>query len=230
MTRCLVAAALIVCTPPPAVAAEFSGYAALTSDYVKRGVTQSAADAAWQLAGDIVFDSGWYLGVWGSTIDINNGPSRHRDREVNLYAGYAYDVSALWRVSALAVAYEYPGQTGNIDYNYVEYSVSANFDDRFWLEYSYSPDLYHTETTAANLEAYAELPLSNHWSIGAGAGYYDVAELTGTGYGYWQLGLTASFQHADIDLRYHEANRPVPFISTAAGSRSRLAITIRFLF
>ena len=230
MLRCLVALALIIFTQPFAVAAEFSGYAALTSDYVKRGVTQSAADAAFQLAGDVVFDSGWFLGAWGSTVDIDNGPTLQRDLEFNLYAGYAYDVSDLWRVSAHAVSYEYPGQIGSFDYNYVEYSVTTNFDDRFWLEYSYSPDLYHTKTTSQNLEAYAELPLRNNWSIGGGGGYYDVSELSGAGYGYWQLGLSGSFEYADIDFRYHDTNRPVPFISTASRSQSRIAVTIRVLF
>ena len=86
-------------------AAEFAGYVALTTDYVKRGVSQSDSDPALQLGGDVSFTNGFYLGAWASTTDIENGPDRRRDREVNYYLGYAFDVSKLWRISANAVAY-----------------------------------------------------------------------------------------------------------------------------
>ncbi len=230
MIRCLLAATLVFFALPAAMAAEFSGYAAGTSDYVKRGVTQSNADAAIQLGGDVFFDSGLFLGAWGSTVDIDNGPNRHRDLELNLYAGFNYDVSRLWRVSARVVSYLYPGQTGDFDYDYVEYSLAVNYDDRYWLEYSYSPDLYNTNRVSHNIEAYTERPLAGNWSIGAGAGYYDVSDLLGQGYGYWQLGVTASYQYADIDIRFHDTNRSVPLISTDERAQQRIAVTIKVPF
>jgi uncharacterized protein (TIGR02001 family) len=214
----------------PAAAAEFSGYATLTSDYVKRGVSQSDSDVAVQLGLDLSFDSGFFVGAWGSTVDIDNGPTRHRDQELNLYAGYAYDLSDRWRVTANLVSYEYPGQTGNIDYDYLEYSLVANFDDRAWLEYSYSPDLYNSGRSSENLELYTEFPLWENWVIGGGAGYYDVSELTGMGYGYWQLGVTGSFRYADIDFRYHDTNRSVYIISTDDLSGARVAMTLTIPF
>ena len=230
MIRCLLAATLVLFSLPVAMAAEFSGYAAVTSDYVKRGVTQSDADAAIQLGGDLFFGSGLFLGVWGSTVDIDNGPDRQRDLELNLYAGFAYDVSSRWRVSARVVSYLYPGQTGEFNYDYVEYSLAVNYDDRYWLEYSYSPDLYNTQRFSHNIEAYTERPLAGNWSIGAGAGYYDVSDLLGQGYGYWQLGVTGSYPYADIDIRFHDTNRSVPLISTDERSRQRIAVTIKVPF
>ena len=230
MIRGLFAATLVFFALPVASAAQLTGYAVLTSDYVWRGVTQSDGDAAIQLGGDVFFDSGWFLGAWGSTIDIDNGPTQHRDRELNLYAGFAYDVSSRWRMSARVVSYKYPGQTGDIDYDYVEYSLATNYDDRFWLEYSYSPDLYNTNLESHNIEAYAERPLAGIWSIGAGIGYFDVSELSGNGYGYWQLGVTGSFQYADLDFRYHDTNRSAMYVSTDERSKARVAVTITVSF
>ncbi len=230
MIRCLLAATLALFALPVAMAAEFTGYAAVTSDYVKRGVSQSNSDAAIQLGGDVFFDSGLFLGAWGSTVDIDNGPNRHRDLELNLYAGFTYDVSKLWRVSPRVVSYEYPGQTGEFDYDYVEYSLAVNYDDRYWLEYSYSPDLYNTNRVSHNIEAYTERPLVANWSIGAGAGYYDVSDLLGQGYGYWQIGVTGSYQYADIDIRFHDTNRSVPLISTGERAKQRIAVTIKVPF
>ena len=163
----------------PSIAAEFTGYVALTSDYVKRGVSQSDNNAALQLGADISFDSGFFAGAWGSSVDIDNEPTGQRDRELNLYVGYDYDVSDIWRLSANIVSYEYPRQTGDIDYNYVEYTLAVNYDDRLWLEYAYSPDLYNSNRSSENVELFAEFSLSENWSVGSGVGYYDVSNLTG---------------------------------------------------
>jgi uncharacterized protein (TIGR02001 family) len=117
---CLLATALMLAQGVSA--AEFGGYAAVTTDYVKRGVSQSDGDPALQLGGEVSFANGIFLGAWGSTTDIYNGRGRQRDREVNYYFGYAMDVTNSWQVSGHAVAYKYPGQTGGINYNYLEYS------------------------------------------------------------------------------------------------------------
>lgn len=211
-------------------AAEFTGYVAVMTDYVKRGVSQSDSDPALQLGGDVSFTNGFYFGAWASTTDIDNGPTRHRDREVNYYLGYVLDVSASWRLLAHAVAYEYPGQTGNVDYSYQEYSIGGSYDDRLWLEYAYTPDLYHRGLSATNIDLYAEWPLDNGWSVGGGAGYYDTSKLTGSAYKYWQLGVTKSFKWADVDLRFHDTDDWVPIISTPDRAKSRVVLKIQFPF
>lgn len=211
-------------------AADFSGYLALTSDYVKRGVTQSDGNPAIQLAADLNFDNGLFLGVWGSTLDIENGPSIHRDMEANYYVGYVFDASKSWQISAGAVAYDYPGQTGSFDYDYEEYSLGGNFDDRLWLEVAYSPDLYNSGLSSINVDLFAEWPINSVWAIGGGAGYYDTSNLTGSAYRYWQLGVTASLERADIDLRVHATDKWVPIISTPDRAKPRLVLTLQIPF
>jgi len=221
---------LILLIGKHAGAAEFSGYVALMTDYVKRGVTQSDGDPALQLGGDVSFTNGFYLGAWASTIDVNNGPTRQRDREVNYYVGYVFDVTKSWRISANAVAYEYPGQTGNVDYSYQEYTIGGSYNDKLWLDFSHSPDLYNTGLSATNVELFAEWPLNGVWAIGGGAGYYDTSNLTGSAYQYWQLGITGSFKWADVDLRFHDTDKWVPIISTPDRAKSRVVLKIQFPF
>jgi len=72
--------------------------------------------------------------------------------------------------------------------------------------------------------------LAGNWSISAGVGYYDVSDLLGQGYGYWQLGVTGSYQYVDIDIRFHDTNRSVPLISTDERAQQRIAVTITFPF
>lgn len=212
------------------LAAEFSGYVTLTSDYVKRGVTQSDGNPAFQIGADFNFENGLFLGVWGSTVDIANGPSTQRDVEINYYAGYVFNASNSWQFSVGAVAYDYPGQSGFFNYNYEEYSLGANFDDRVWLEVAYSPDLYNTGLSSTNVDLFAEWPINSVWAIAGGAGYYDTSNLTGSAYQYWQLGITASLRYADIDLRVHDTDRWVPIISTPDRAKSRLVLTVQIPF
>ena len=211
-------------------AVELSGYLVLTTDYVWRGITQSDGDPAAQLGAEVAFDTGIYLGIWGSTVDIYNGANRQRDTEVIYYAGYGHDLSERFTLGASVVAYTYPGQSGSFDYNYEELSVSLNYADRAWLEYAYSPDLYDTDIESHNIEVYTEWPAGKHLVVGAGAGYYDVSRLVGTGYGYWEFGITWPVSRFDIDLRYHDTNRPVPFISSYDRAEQRLALSLRVSF
>lgn len=219
-----------LCISQAALGAEFAGYVALTTDYVKRGVSQSDSAPALQLGADLSFANGLYLGAWASTTDIRNGPDRRREREVNYYLGYGFDVSKLWRIAANVVAYQYPGQTGDVDYNYEEYSIGGSYDDRLWLEIAWSPDLYNSGFSSTNVELYAEWPLNAVWSIGGGAGYYDTSDLTGSAYTYFQLGVTRSFKWADVDLRIYDTDAWVPIISTPDRAKSRIVLKIQIPF
>ena len=131
---------LVACVPAIAPAAELTGYATLTSDFVRRGVSQSDADPAVQLGADFAFQNGFIAGAWGSTVDNRSQAGQQRDLELNIYAGYGRDTSERWRLSGFAIAYNYPGMDTPFDYDYIVLLASANYDDRFWLEFAYAPD------------------------------------------------------------------------------------------
>lgn len=225
---CLALVTLFIAAPVPA--RDLSAYAVLTSDYVKRGVSQSDSDPAAQLGLDLNIDSGFFAGVWGAAVDIDNGPTRHRNAEVSYYLGYGSDVTDDWRASSSIVAYTYPGQTGNVDYNYEELVLSAGYNDAVWLEYAYSPDVYNSGYETHNVELFGEWPLGTHYDVSAGVGYYDTSSLTGVGYGYWQLGISRSFAWLDADLRYHDTNRSVRIVSTRSRAESRIVFSLRFVY
>ncbi len=221
---------LVLLVSQHSLAADFGGYVTLTTDYVKRGVTQSESNPALQLGAEVGFDKGLFLGAWSSTVDIDNGPTRQRDLEVNYYAGYVFDISNSWQISVSAVAYDYPGQTGSVDYDYAEYLLGSNFKDRVWLEFAYSPDLYNTGLSSTNVDLFTDWPINRVWSVGVGAGHYDTSNLTGSSYQYWQLGITASLRWADIDLRFHDTDRWIPIVSTPDRAKSRFVLSIQFPF
>lgn len=232
LTRVLpraVACLFTVAPGPVSVAADVTGYAVVTTDYIFRGVTYSDNHGAAQAGIDVALDSGLYGGFWASTIDIQGG-STSRDAEVNYYFGYNRDMNVDWTLGINFVAYTFPGADGPIDYDYNEVTAVANFRDRAWIEYAYSPDLFHTSQSTHNLELYAEWPLPRSLLLGAGVGYYDVADLTGASYSYWQLGVTRPFERFSIDLRLHAVSREVPIISAPDRAGSRLVLSLRIPF
>ena len=211
-------------------AADPSFYATLTSDYVYRGVTYSDGHPAVQLGADISFASGFYAGIWGSTVDIANGPTRQRDTQVNFYGGYELEINRHWSLGAGMVAYTYPGQTGDIDYDYEEYALVFNYDDRAWVELAWSPDLYGTGLATTNVDLLTEWPLPVGMVGIVGAGYYDTSALTGIGYGYWQIGIARDLGRFNVDLSLHDTNRSVPIVSADDRAGQRISLSVQVVF
>lgn len=52
-------------------AQDFSGSAAVTSDYVFRGIAQTRGDPALQLGGKVAGESGFYVAIWGRFVEIS---------------------------------------------------------------------------------------------------------------------------------------------------------------
>ena len=211
-------------------AAELTGYAVLTTDYVFRGVSYSDSHGAVQLGGEISLDSGFYLGAWGSTIDISSESGGQRDFQLDYYLGYTLDVSNKWSVGANIVSYNFPGAEGLFDYDYFEYSLAINYNDRVWFEYSYSPDIYHSHYSTQNFELYTEWQLGGELTLGVGAGFYDVSNLSRSDYSYWQLGITHPFGVINLDLRYFDTSDWVPIVSTPERAEERIVLSVRYQF
>ncbi len=221
---------VIACLPCSSGATEFNAYATLTSDFVRRGVSQSDADPAVQLGADFGFDNGFIAGAWASSVDNRSRAGQQHDIELNAYAGYGRDIGDRWRLSGFIVAYSYPGMRTPFDYDYAEILLSANFDDRYWIEYAYAGDYYGTGDRAWNVEALGEWPLFGAWNLSGGLGRLDLSDVVGSGYTYWQLGISGDLGIASLDLRFHDTDRLVPFFSSPKTAKARLVLTLTIPF
>ena len=67
-------------------------------------------------------------------------------------------------------------------------------------------------------------------TLGAGVGFYDVSNLTGSDYFYWQLGVTRPFGIVDMDLRYFDTSDWVPIVSTPGRAEARIVLSARIQF
>ena len=115
-----------------------TGSAALTSDYLFRGVSQTSNNAAVQGAMTFTHESGVYASLWGSSIASSAG-----GLELDTLFGYggkagevAYDVGFM--------RYNYPGLNDNTaafeaDYNEIYASISTMGAK---VGFNYSPDYF----------------------------------------------------------------------------------------
>lgn len=202
--------------PPPAPrACTLSANVGLTSDYVFRGISQTAEGAAIQGGFDATCGL-FYAGVWSSALDFNDAAHL----EIDLYAGIKPKTGPVtWDLGV--IYYAYPNQNSLVELNMVELKVGGSAeiwkDGTLGLTAFYSPDytgeLGPTWTFEAGFSQ--ALPKMGMFAptFSALFGYQvsdDAAYLIAYGddnYTYWNAGLTFGFlEKWSIDFRYWDTN------------------------
>ncbi|WP_163122118.1 TorF family putative porin [Acinetobacter portensis] len=107
---------------------EFSGSAAMTTDYRFRGMSQTENDPAVQVGFQLDHASGLYAGVWGSNVYIANGDAGVAHLELDPYLGYAKTFEGVAGKPTLDVGVYYYAYPGNSDLNFVEYYAGVGFE------------------------------------------------------------------------------------------------------
>ena len=163
VSSCLFAVAL------PAQAFDVSGNAGITSNYLWRGMTQNDNELAFSAGFDLEDESGFYAGVWGSSINFGD----EADNEIDVYAGYAFEANG-FSYDLGYIAYIYP-DAGVKEYDFGEVYASVGYGPAS-ISYSYqvadSADSYSTDTTYTSVGY--ELPVGETYSASLHYGYYDI--------------------------------------------------------
>ena len=145
-----VPATVLAQTPAPAAAPPAPDYtitanAGLFSEYIFRGITQTAGKPAVQGGFDWSHSSGFYLGTWGSNVswleDFNL--YNRSSLEWDFYGGYKWAINDDWNLDLGTIYYLYPGSKnpGVVSANTWELYAALNWK---WLgaKASYSLDDY----------------------------------------------------------------------------------------
>lgn len=121
---------------------EFSGTVTYITDYTFRGVTQTGEEPAIQGSIDYTHNSGFYAGVWASTVDF--GANDDASTEADIYAGYNHEVDR-FNFNLGGIYYAYPGVDSNLDYDFIEVQGATTYNfDNFSVTGSlnYSPEYF----------------------------------------------------------------------------------------
>lgn len=205
--RHLLAALLFCSASGPVTASELAGTVSLTSQYIYRGQALSDGNPALQAGIDYAHDSGFFAGIWASSVDLPN-PVGRRDLEADYYLGYQYVADAPLSASLSVVRYTYPRQSGNRDYDFTEALLTAIVNDRYSIEFGFSNDIYGWDATGRHLELRGDWPLRNAWVVSAGLGYNDIEDQGTSNYLYWDVGASARYSRLTLDLRWYDNETP----------------------
>ena len=178
--------------------------AAVVSDYVFRGVTQTDFDPAFQAGVDYSFgDSGFYVGGWGS--NVNFGSELGHDFEVDLYAGYNVDVSDDWNLDLNVTRYNYLGGNDGFDINYSEFIGAVTYSEMLTFTLGYANDYANGDEDQLYLAIGGSWELGSGLNLTAGVGrssFDDTEDYTD-----WTLGLNRDFGPINVGLNYYDTNK-----------------------
>ena len=174
-------------------ALEISANLAITSNYVWRGMTQTANSPAVQGGIDLGY-KGFYLGTWGSNVEFGDTAN---NLEADFYGGYAGEIGGF--------GYD----IGYIYYAYPNESDAFNFDEAYvGLSYDFGVVGVNGKYSFA-LDSNADT--DDYWEVGASAGLPMDITLAAA-YGDWDadigsnwiVSLAKTFGKFEVSVAYAE--------------------------
>lgn len=207
------------------------GSAWLTTDYVFRGITQSASDPAVQAE----FDFGYkifYAYIWSSNVDFGGGPNGQNLASIEI--DYGAGIKPVWgkfTFDLAALYYTYPGAFdpgGEFDYLELKSGVSTTaFDGKLALSLTnyWSPDNFGQTGKNDVLEFGAGWTFNKVWyftpTVSGIVGHqWGEKSEGGFDYTYWNAGLTLGFNNKpplSLDIRYWDTGDFQNFTCPSSG-------------
>lgn len=149
---------------------EVSANVALTSDYRFRGISQSDEELAIQGGFDVGFAPGFYVGVWGSSVDFDSNGAADGSLEADYYVGWAGNMGGSdVGIDVGYMYYDYPGDDGGFG-DYQEIYASLSWKD-LEVGVAYSDDYYGETDEFWYLSGDYSFALSEQVSVGLHIGY-----------------------------------------------------------
>jgi uncharacterized protein (TIGR02001 family) len=199
-------------------ASPLSANIGVTSDYLFRGISQTAHDPALQGGVDYANPNGLYLGVWGSNVSWvkDGGFENNSSLEGDLYGGYkgkagdfGYDVGA--------ITYYYPGDQiggmpspnttelylgGSWKFLSAKYShaVSPNFIG--WV----NPVTGDNSRGSDYLELNANYDMGSGWGLIGHVGHQSVENYSAADYTDYKLGVSKDVGFGVVSVAYSDTN------------------------
>ncbi len=188
---------------------KFTGNAGFVSDYSFRGISQTREKPALQGGIDYAHPSGFYVGVWGSSIDFND--TDRASLEVDGYGGYSYIIDK-WTLDGRFTYYAYPGAKTALDYDYYELGGSVTYDfgiPKLTGSVNYSPDYFGESGTGMYYSLSTKVPLVYGFGVNGKIGHQSIDDAARFGvpsYTDWSAGITYDWRGFQLGLQYVDTN------------------------
>ncbi len=206
MRLALAASACALAAAGSASAAEFdfSVNAAVTSDYVFRGVSQSAGQMTAQGGADVTYGIG-YAGVWASGVDFGDSTAAEIDVYGGVkptYGGFSFDVGFVY--------YGYVDQPTGTPWDYWEVKAGASHavgPGTVGVVAFYSPEFTGKTGDAVYVEVNGSVPVPGieKMSVSAALGRQEID--LAPSYTTWNVGASYALgDHLVFDVRYWDTD------------------------
>lgn len=235
MKKSLIAAILAGSVMVPAFAEDaapagphsFTGNVGVVTDYVFRGISQSHGRPALQGGFDYAHSSGFYAGIWGSSIAwVSDAQNRSVPTEFDLYGGFKNTFGGGdWNYDLGVITYNYPGSKntpanasakadtvevyGAIGWKWLTVKYSHTTSSHFvgWYGGATGTDTSKNTRGSNYLELNGTYDLGNGWGISGHVGHQKVNHYRKSGdtdasYSDWKLGVTKDLGFGVLGLAY----------------------------
>ncbi len=207
VTSLLAATSAMAADPSPV-----TSNVAFTTNYVWRGISQSAENLAIQGGVDYAHKGGFYLGTWGSSVNfgnvaVNSSLGDGASMELDIYGGYKFNAGPL-AMDVGFINYRYPDAHSSLKYDFTEVYVGAGYGP-FTAKFSNASNYQGTTTksgTYLDLGAEFDLKFAKlNLHVGKSGGDGIVASF-GKKYTDYKIGLTKEIGGFNFSLAYTDTN------------------------
>ena len=202
MRKQMISMALLALMPLAAQAQEddgsgFNWNAAVTSEYMFRGISQTDDKPAIQVGAGYSFSNGIYVGGWASNVDFGEST----DAEIDAFIGWNGDLNDSVNLDVQLVRYNYVGEPDGVDYAYNELIGKVSFAENYSATLGYTNDFLNTDTDSFYAGVGGSWAVGNDFNVTAGLGYTTV-QGPEDGYMDYSVGLNRDFGPANVALGY----------------------------
>ena len=190
-------------SPDAAPAFDLSFGAALTTNYISRGITQSGNNPAIQ--GYIEPSIGpLYFNVWSSNVDFGED---FEGAEIDTALGIRPEFGPL-SLDLGYVHYFYAPEDVSPDYGEIFAKADYDFQDMFTVRtlVFFAPDFNQSGDTATFVAAGVRIPLPNDFSVYGGVGYQFFEDPDAFEQLAWTAGVSYSWKSLTLDVRYWDTD------------------------
>jgi uncharacterized protein (TIGR02001 family) len=205
------AVGLALATATPAVSAPLSANAAVTTNYVFRGISQSAAQSAVSAGLDYDLGSvlpGLAVGTWASSIDFGHVNGEDTPMELDLYGSYTGTIVDKFTWSVGAITYNYPNSPHGVNYNWYEGWAGLAYDfgvAQVSGKIFYSPDYVNLSTSEWYYTGGITVPIVSWLALSANVGRTELDHAVTPiikAYTDWNVSLAATFDAYTVTVGY----------------------------
>ena len=205
------AVGLALATATPAVSAPLSANAAVTTNYIFRGISQSGGQSA--VSAGLDYDLGAVLpglavGTWASSIDFGHVNGEDTPMELDLYGSYTGTIVDKFTYNVGFITYNYPNSPHGVNYNWWEGYVGLGYDFGVFQvsgKVFYSPDYVNLSSSQVYYTGGVTVPIVSWLALSANVGRTELDHAVSPiieSYTDWNVSLAATFDAYTVTVGY----------------------------